>query len=71
MSEWQPISTAPKDGETRILVWGPHGHEHMVVCYDPEPDQPGFPWMTLDGPDYQEAAFTHWMPLPAPPEPQS
>lgn len=64
MSEWQPIETAPKDGD--ILVWGPHGHGHMVVFWGTS-SGPEFPWGTLDGTAYPEV-FTYWMPLPEPPK---
>lgn len=33
MSEWQPISTAPKDG-TRILVWVPQSENVLSVYWD-------------------------------------
>lgn len=69
MSEWQPIETAPKDG-TDILAWGPFGHGHLVVSFDDKAEQPGWPWCTLDGPNYSLTTFTHWMPLPNPPDGQ-
>lgn len=61
---WQPIETAPKDGDD-ILVSGPWLGMH-VVGYDDSGD-PDFCWATLDGPNYSAQAFTHWMPLPEPP----
>ncbi len=63
--DWQPIETAPKDGDD-ILVWGP-GLCCLVVGWDDSGDL-DFPWATLDGPKYFDKAFTHWMPLPRPPE---
>lgn len=52
----------PWDGRN-ILVWGPHGHDHMVVFWDEDDAQ----WQTLDGPGYALSVFTHWMPTPSPP----
>lgn len=49
---WQPIATAPKDGEN-VLLW----------CGGPEPVI-GF-WNRRDG--WGDDFPTHWMPLPAPP----
>lgn len=63
---WRPISTAPKDG-TDILVWGPHGHDCMVVWWAEDGASP-YCWETLDGPTYGDV-FTHWQPLPEPPTP--
>lgn len=60
---WQTIETAPKDRE--ILAWG-MSIGHLVVEFDEAAD-PGWPWSTLDGPNYHRDAFTHWMPLPDPP----
>lgn len=43
----------------------------IIACWDDDPDEPPTPdyhWSTLDGPCYHRALFTHWMPLPAPPE---
>jgi hypothetical protein len=60
---WQPIETAPKDGED-ILVWGMMLGHHVVQFDETNPD---FPWATLDGPSYLAGAFEVWMPVPAPP----
>lgn len=94
MSEWQPISTAPKDG-THILLWAPaqtfegkpteprltYGYwdvpEHGAYlgdcggeCRCPEYDDCPDPyWFSMDGSFTEENPPTHWMPLPAPPEP--
>ncbi len=65
MSEWQPIETAPKDG-TQIIAWG-ENIGHIVTEYAPF-NGTDWVWVTLDGPDYHVSAFTHWMPLPAPPK---
>jgi hypothetical protein len=63
MSEWQPIETAPKNGDD-ILVYA-FGNCMLVVCFDAENEL--HPWMRLDGPSYHKDAPTHWMPLPEPP----
>jgi hypothetical protein len=55
MTRWQPIETAPKDG-TDILVW--EGGSVGTVWFS----QVFGEWL---GP-YPD--FTHWMPLPDPPE---
>ena len=76
MSDWRPISTAPKDG-TYILLW-PVGRAVIRHGYAPTSavgmarwHQPGNP----ERPGYWSAAGhgecnrpSHWMPLPAPPE---
>ena len=75
MSEWQPIETAPKDG-TKILVFCRHGECEISEWYEC--------WKTnyvlVEGTEYFEKhetlyqegwnsnGFTHWMPLPEPPE---
>ena len=69
-SEWQDISTAPKppDGEcilacnARVL-----GGQFEVVFFDTEAAG-DWVWHTQDGPAFHKDAFTHWMPLPDPPE---
>lgn len=65
MSEWQPIATAPKQGD--VLVWSPPHHndvvrdgDYSVVRYDD-----GSGWH-IAGNIYATAP-THWMPLPEPP----
>lgn len=71
VSQWQPIETAPKDGD--ILVCWRVGTDMLVVEWEESGYggvSPG--WSTLDGLCYHPEAFGHWMPLPSPPakEPQ-
>lgn len=66
MSEWQPISTAPKDG-TGILAWIPDWTTTMVVFW-----KESRWWMPVgyDGLMSMrgDPPITHWMPLPEPPK---
>lgn len=56
--EWQPIETAPKDG-TLVDLWHPIFGRISDACW-----HRGV-WNTARGDDFTE--FTHWQPLPAPP----
>ena len=76
MMEWQPISTAPKDG-TFILAWAEYcgGGEQVVVQYRKPKGRAGkfghFVWaqnINSDGDAIAEKVVTRWMPLPAPPK---
>lgn len=65
-SGWQPIETAPKDGTWFIAV--ARGYVPAVVhwindeqCFSEEECTPRF--------HEHDWPLTHWMPLPAPPEP--
>lgn len=71
MSEWQPIETAPRDGTIILLVdggnqvWGPYAGAWVGK-------NDHYPWVFLD-PDIElngmpPSGFTHWMPLPEPPQ---
>jgi hypothetical protein len=56
MSEWQPISTAPKvDGENKIIVYHPKFGVEVRLA-DGE-------WWRMEA----TCSPTHWMPLPEPP----
>lgn len=69
MAEWQPIETAPRDGTDILVVWNAGGIQ-MVVGWDEDAEATingRWAWATLDGPNYHENAFSHWMPLPEPP----
>jgi hypothetical protein len=62
MSEWQDISTAPKDG-TRILLFA--NGRVSVGGFDPH--WSGNCWVFIDPRIATGTGPTHWMPLPAPP----
>lgn len=75
MSEWQDISTAPKDG-TKVLLWGPkdaNGPEVYAVCMW---DTIHSEWISPeDAPEVHTCpdafawiGFTNWLPLPEPPK---
>lgn len=63
-TDWQIIETAPKDG-TRILAsQGPgDSYPDIVEWVDWKPG-----WYNGDI-TYESDVFTHWMPLPDPPQP--
>jgi hypothetical protein len=61
MSEWQPIETAPRDGETNVLTYRGAGLQ-AVAIYFPHRDSD---WCCSDGVHLLDV--THWMPLPPPP----
>jgi hypothetical protein len=73
MTVWQPIETAPKNG-TPVLVYSP-GNQYGFntnarrsrIIVDKYMFSDGFCFYR----EYPEAPYTHWMPLPAPPEEQS
>lgn len=65
---WQPIETAPKEGHFLIT------NGEIVVEASPEHNDPegkywdimGYRWPA----PFNELKITHWMPLPAPPQPE-
>lgn len=63
---WLPIETAPRDGD-QFLAYGPE-LGWQVVDYDPSEKHPDWVWAVMDGATYHRDGFTHWMPLPDPPE---
>jgi len=64
MSEWKPIETAPKDGETRVLLGRTGFAEQQAVAWWSAISEA---WVTvIGGHTFYEA--THWMPLPQPPK---
>lgn len=68
MSDWKPIDTAPRDG-THVLVFIPLARRiEIAFCHGEMPKRSGFSgWATNEGDLTEEAAPTHWMPLPEPP----
>lgn len=64
MSEWKPISTAPKDG-ARVLVYKAATKETYVVAHV-HSEVMGPVWATPDA--HVIFGATHWMPLPEPPK---
>jgi hypothetical protein len=63
--EWQPIETAPRDGDAILAIWcnkdGKDCGGHMVVwfwCNE---------WTCVDNPQTKFVEPSFWMPLPAPP----
>jgi hypothetical protein len=69
--KWHPIETAPKDGDTNILLgcFGEQGYgTQFVAFFDDEPmGGIDYVWQTADGISYHRDLPTHWMPLPDPP----
>lgn len=63
MSEWQPIETAPRDGEEFLGWLGGDANVHEI-CYWSAPDDC---WCNSYG-WHLDAKLTHWMPLPEPPQ---
>lgn len=61
--EWQPISTAPRDG-TPVLVYAPYGGGFITQSYWKAMPNNGHMWVV----DCGEICPTHWMPLPSPPK---
>ena len=68
--DWQPISTAPKDG-TNVVVYARRDSKGVIrrtrrACYiNVAHYEKGYGWLTSPG-DYTVIP-THWLPLPPPP----
>lgn len=60
MTDWQDISTAPKDG-TRVIMWGP-GWD------GPQTHQWATPARAREEMKYWTDPPTHWVALPEPPK---
>lgn len=68
-SQWQDISTAPKDGTKMLMRGGVYHGFPFVGFWAPSPYAQDRPWETVIGrSNLYEHAPTHWMPLPAPPK---
>lgn len=66
---WQPIETAPLDGES-VLIWGPYGHV-MQASWEVEFDEGYWRCGRPGAKGYDDTGAmepTHWMPLPEPPK---
>ena len=78
MSEWQPITTAPKDGTAILLIRD--SYQPLVGCWHRSIKPRWIEGEAFDkkcsNPDCWNDYFknteyepTHWMPLPKPPKP--
>jgi len=68
MSEWRDISTAPKDGDNVLLFVAtcesasPQSHIYLVAYWN------DVAWECCETGKTSDRGYTHWMPLPSPPE---
>jgi len=60
-NKWQPIESAPKDGNP-ILIYGTSGRVHYNYWHGGSLNEWWYPAA------YRNEEFTHWQPLPEPPE---
>ena len=67
---WQPIETAPRIPGRHVLLYGdgPGFVECAIVGYWCDDFKDPSEWVTMEGSPSVKA--THWMPLPAAPEPR-
>ena len=69
MSAWQPIETAPKDGEWFLAYWPECAPEDRYLatkwCVS---DIDGDCWLDHAEQAYDDTQPTHWMPLPEAPQ---
>lgn len=70
---WQPIETAPKDGR-RVDLWSAQGFRYPNAAWDTvdhsvSAESP-YGWTDINhhGSIDECGPFTHWMPLPEPPQ---
>ena len=61
MAEWQPISTAPRDGSYFVTVRAGNIDSYELGCYDKDT----LWWFN----ELVGLLATHWMPVPPPPPP--
>lgn len=66
MTEWLPMSSAPKDG-TLILAYYSADAGIYHVLWNDKDDYPG--WISHDWEitNFEQSDFTHWMPAPLSP----
>lgn len=66
---WQPIETAPKDGD-EILVTDARVKDWTHVVYWDDEARGEYNWARADTcAKWHKDAFTHWMPVPKAPSP--
>ncbi len=68
--EWQPIESAPKDGQRILLIDTDHDIQVALFgrYYDDEAEMIVSGWTPNELIYYVDPDFTHWMPLPEPPK---
>jgi hypothetical protein len=67
--KWQARDTAPKDGSDFLAYHADDGYSgewYVILSYDPQ-GYMDFKWQSDEG-YHPIGFFTHWMPLPEPPE---
>lgn len=69
MSEWRPIETAPRDGQTRLILgaWSATGSTITILALEPLTSRQGDVWRPRAVYGFSIFYPTHWMPLPEPP----
>jgi len=67
---WQPIDTAPKDGQCFIGYFNDekHGHFYQMIGWDVYAHMHNREPSWLNSCNESWDGFTHWMPLPTPPK---
>jgi hypothetical protein len=70
MTQWQPIESAPKSGQVRIILGFAADEEGYTL-----PSREGYwnatlrRWVSTLDPSWAQSPIpTHWMPLPDPPD---
>lgn len=70
MTEWQDISTAPRDG-TRVLLLDDDGETILSGLWGRRffaKNDSDWQWVMFEGDSETLCNPTHWMPLPQPPK---